>query len=99
MESKGEFEDPELSMVSDLFLCINVRFPLVEVVDPVDPSVLHDKGVTAVAGGIVRGVNLFKWLFTSVRWTDPSTLFAGTPLPAFIPFPPLPFKIKRPPPV
>ena len=66
IESKGEFEDPELSMVSDRLLCINVRF--VEVVEaPEEPSVLHDKGVTAVAGGIVNEVNRFKWLFTSVR--------------------------------
>ena len=60
MESRGEFEDPELSIVSDLLLCINVRFPLVEVVEPVEPSVLQDKGVTAVAGGIVKGVNRFR---------------------------------------
>ena len=68
IESKGEFEDPELSMVSERLLCIKVRFPLVEVVEaPEEPSVLHDKGVTAVAGGILKGVNRFKWLFTSVQ--------------------------------
>ena len=66
-ESRGELDDPELSMVSDRLLCINVKFPLVDVVDPEEPSVLQDSGVTAVAGGKVNGVKRFKWLLTSVR--------------------------------
>ena len=47
-------------MVSDLLLCINVRFPPVDVVEPEEPSVLQDNGVTDVAGGRVNGVNRFK---------------------------------------
>ena len=67
IESRGELDDPELSMVSERLLCIKVRFPLVDVVEPEEPSVLQESGVTAVAGGNVNGVKRFKWLLTSVR--------------------------------
>ena len=46
--------------MSDLLLCISVRLPPVDVVEPDEPSVLQDSGVTAAAEGIFKGVNLFK---------------------------------------
>ena len=66
IESRGEFDEAELSIVSERLLCIKVIFTLVDAVEP-ELSVLHDSGVTAVAGGKVRGVKRFKWLLTSVR--------------------------------